>query len=142
MRSSTQGRVKSLSSGLLDTSAIIGLEHFTEAQLPSESFISAITLAELAIGPHVTRDTKEGSRRQRRLQQLEADFDVLPFDATAAREYGVLCAAALAAGRRTHRRRALDFMIAATARANALPLYTRNARDFEGLKDLLEIVAL
>lgn len=142
MRFSIRDRVKNLNRGLLDTSTIIDLDQVAEDRLPAESFISAITLAELAMGPHVTRDIRERARRQRRLQQVEADFDVLPFDATSAREYGVLCAAAMAVSREAHRRRALAFMIAATARADGLPLYTRNASDFDGLEELIEIVGV
>lgn len=142
MHSWIPDRVKNLSKGLLDTSAIIELESAPEIDIPDEPFISAVTLAELAIGPYITSDARERSKRQRRLQEVEARFDALPFDSTAARDYAALVAASVAAGRKAHRRRALDFMIAATARAAGLPLYTRNPSGFEGLEDLVEIVTV
>ncbi len=128
--------------GILDTSVIIDVAELSPEQLPKEQSISAITLVELTVGPYASSNERERARRQRRLQEVESTFDPLPFDAAAAREFGTLCAAATAAGRKARRRRALDFMIAATARAAGLPLYTRNPSDFEGLEDLVEIVAV
>jgi tRNA(fMet)-specific endonuclease VapC len=128
-------------SGLLDTSVVIDIEK-AAPQLPGRSFISAITLAELTIGPYAAINFEERTARQQRLQVVESRFESLPFDAAVARAYGNLCAAAAAAGRKAHRRRAFDYMIAATARATGLPLYTRNPSDFEGLEDLITIVAV
>ncbi|MGE3589194.1 MAG: VapC toxin family PIN domain ribonuclease, partial [Ilumatobacteraceae bacterium] len=71
--------------GLLDTSVIIDLERLDPTLLPVESAVSAITMAELAAGPHATHDADERARRQDRLQRAEAVFDPLPFDAEAAR---------------------------------------------------------
>ncbi len=87
-------------------------------------------------------DARERARRQRRLQYVETTYDPLPVDASVAREYGVVAAAVMATGRTAHRRRAFDFLVAATARANELPLYTRSAPDFAGLEDLVEIIAV
>jgi predicted nucleic acid-binding protein len=126
--------------GLVDTSVVIEIEHIPEDVLPNEIAVSAITLAELAAGPHATADRAERARRQDRLQRAEATFEPLPFDASAARAYGRVYAAS--AGRKARGRRAVDLLIAATAVAAELPLYTRNPADFAGLDTLLEVVAV
>lgn len=128
--------------GLADTGVVIDLEKIDPGELPVEVAISAVTLVELAAGPHVSRDVEERARRQDRLQRAEATFEVIPFDAAAARAYGRIYATVLAAGRKARGRRALDLLIAATALAVDLPLYTRNPGDFGGLNDLVEIVAI
>ena len=128
--------------GLLDTSVIIDLETIPATTLPIEVAISSVTLAELAAGPHATDDPAERSRRQDRLQRTEAAFDPLPFDADAARAYGRIFAAVADAGRKPRGARAVDLLIAATALATQLPLYTRNPHDFEALDDLVDVVAI
>ena len=128
--------------GLIDTSIVIDLEHIDEAVLPLELAVSAVTMAELAAGPHATTDTAERARRQDRLQRAEATFEPLPVDADVARAYGRVYATMLAAGRKARGRRALDLLIAATAVAAKLPLYTRNPDDFEGLSVVVEIVTV
>ena len=128
--------------GLLDTSVVIDWDYPTVAPaLPEEVAVCAITLAELAAGPHLATSSSEGARRQARLQQVEATFEPLPFDATAARSYGQIVAAVAETGR-SHRRRVADLLIAATAHANGLALYTRNPDDFAGLSDLVHIVGI
>jgi hypothetical protein len=126
--------------GLLDTSVVIDLERIAASALPAEVAVSSLTLAELAAGPHATSEAEERARRQDRLQRVEATFDPLPFDAAAARAYGLVYAAVMAAGRKARGRRATDLLVAAVARANGLPLYTRNPRDFAGLQALVEVV--
>jgi hypothetical protein len=127
--------------GVLDTSTVILLPRLTEAAaLPTEPVITAVTLAELSVGPLVTDDGQERAARQAHLQQAEADFDPLPFDAAAARAFGRVAASLRQAGRKTAAR-AYDAMIAATAIANDLPLYTCNPGDFEGIDDL-RLIAL
>ena len=121
---------------MLDTSVLIDLERVDSALLPAAVSISALTMAELAAGPHSTDDRTERARRQDRLQRAESTFDPLPFDAHAARAYGRLYAAAPAAGRNARGRRAIDLLIAATAMAHDLPLYTRDPDDFAGLDGL------
>jgi len=128
--------------GLLDTSVIIELERLDPARLPVESAVSAITMAELAAGPHATPDPDERARRQDRLQRAEAVFDPLPFDVEASRAYGRLYAAVVAAGRKARGGRAVDLLIAATACSAGLPLYTRNPDDFRALDDLVEVIAV
>jgi len=125
--------------GLLDTSVVIDLPGIDPSHLPAASAISALTLAELAAGPHATRDPSERARRQQRLQWAEATFDALPFDLSAARTFGVVFAAVQRAGRRG-RRRVVDLMIASVAAANGLPLYTRNAEDFRGLARVVQVI--
>jgi predicted nucleic acid-binding protein len=118
------------------------LEEIDGDLLPGEPAICALTLAELAAGPHGTDDLDERGRRQDRLQRVETTFDALPFDADAARAYGRIYAAVAAAGRKTRGRRAVDMLIAAVALATGLPLYTCNPDDFAGLGDMLEVVPI
>jgi predicted nucleic acid-binding protein len=125
---------------LVDTSVLIDLEALDPDSLPGELAVSAVTLAELAAGPHATSDPVERARRQDRLQRAEATFEPVPFDASAARAYGRVFAAVAEVGRKGRGRRALDLLIASTAAAAGLPLYTRNAKDFVGLEELVEIV--
>ena len=121
---------------MLDTSTVILLPRFRDpSSLPSEPLITAITLAELSVGPLVTDDEQQRGARQAHLQQAEADFDPLPFDAAAARAFGRVAASLRRAGREPAPR-AYDAMIAATAVANSLPLYTCNPEDFQGIDDL------
>ncbi len=126
------------SRGLIDTSVLIELPLIERDALPEELAVSAITMAELAAGPHATSDPIERARRQDRLQRAEATFDPVPYDADAARAYGRISASVLAAGRKA---RGLDLLIAATAIAAGLPLCTANAGDFAHL-DGLEIVEI
>ena len=128
--------------GIIDTSVVINLEHVAVADLPAELAVSAITLAELAAGPHATADPQERARRQDRLQRAEATFEPLPVDANVARAYGRIYAAVAAAGRKARGARSLDLLIAATALASNLPLYTSNPVHFRGTESLIDIVAL
>ena len=128
--------------GLLDTSVVIALHDIPLASLPEEPAISALTLAELAAGPHATTDPSERARRQDRLQRTEATFDPLPFDLAAARAYGRVLAAVVEQGRTARARRAVDLMVAATALAGGLPIYTRDPDDLRGLEGLVEIVTI
>ncbi len=129
------------SRGVLDTSVVIGHDLVDIALLPDESAVTAITLAELAAGPHATNDDQERARRQDRLQWAAATWDPLAFDADAARAYARVFSATKAMGR-SSRTRLADLLIAATAAANGLPLYTRNPNDFAGLDHLLDVVAV
>jgi predicted nucleic acid-binding protein len=128
--------------GLIDTSVLIEIEQVPAEALPAAVAVSAITFAELAAGPHATDDPAERARRQDRLQRAEATFEPVPFDASAARSYGRVYAATVSAGRKARGRRAVDLLIAATAVARALPVYTRNLSDFAGLEGVLEVVAV
>ncbi|GAA1788194.1 type II toxin-antitoxin system VapC family toxin [Actinomadura chokoriensis] len=134
--------------GLLDTNIMILRSWIDPAELPDEMAISAITLAELSAGPHEVRRNEEQAaydehiERARRLdvlQRTENEFDPIPFDVEAARIYGRVCAAVVAAGRKP-RHRIADLMIASVAIAEGLPLYTTNPQDFVGLEELLTVV--
>ena len=121
---------------MLDTSTVILLGRLQDAShLPAEAVISAITLAELSVGPHVARNGQERAARQAHLQQAEADFDPVPFDAQAARAFGRVAASLRSAGRKTAVR-AYDALIAASAIAEGIPLYTCNPDDFTGIDGL------
>lgn len=126
--------------GLLDTSVVVALGEADESGLPRRCLVSAITLAELSVGPLVAKSDNERMARQSVLQQVEADFDPIPFDDKAARAFGRV-AAQLRASRRKRNARAYDALIAATAVANGLPVYTCNPADFAGIDDLV-LVAL
>jgi predicted nucleic acid-binding protein len=134
--------------GLLDTNILILRRWVDHAELPAEMAISAITLAELSAGPHEVRgnheqdlydERAERARRMDVLQRAEAEFDPIPFGADAARAYGQVSAATIAIGRKS-RPRVADLMIASTAIAEGLPLFTTNPDDFRGLDRLLMVV--
>lgn len=127
--------------GLADTNIIIHLRQLRAEVLPRHLLISAVTLAELAAGPHQTDDLVERGRRIALLQRTEAMFDPLPFDDEAARHYGALAAAVVAIGRKPRRREA-DLMIASVAAANKLPLFTTNPEDFNGLAGIVHVEAV
>jgi hypothetical protein len=122
--------------GILDTSTVILLPRIENpALLPDEPLITAITLAELTVGPLVAASDEERAARQAHLQQAEADFEPIPFDANAARAFGQVAASLRRSGRRATAR-SYDAMIAATAIANEPPLYTCNPADFTGIAGL------
>ena len=127
--------------GLLDTSTLILMGRLSDtSSLPQEPVISAVTLAELSVGPLVAIDEAERADRQAHLQQAEADFEPLPFDAAAARSFGQVAASLRRAGRKPAAR-TYDAMIAATAVAHGLPVHTCNPGDFTGI-DGLTVVAV
>lgn len=128
--------------GLIDTSVLIDLDLFDPVSLPAELLISAITLAEITAGPHAASDATERARRQERLQRTEATFEPLPVDADVARAYGRAYAAVSTGGSKIRGRRGFDLLIAATAMAAGLPLYTRNPDDFAELGGLVEVLTV
>jgi predicted nucleic acid-binding protein len=131
-----------VTSGLLDTSVIIDWhDPAVIAALPDEMAISAIGAAELAAGPHLATDPLEAAKRQARLQEIESTLEPIPFDGATVRSYGLIVAAVVGEGR-TPRSRFADLLIAATAHANQLDLYTRNADDFTGLEKLVRVIAV
>lgn len=122
--------------GVLDTSTLILLTRLQDPNLlPQEPLITTVTLAELSVGPLVAKTDDERAARQAHVQQAESDFDPLPFDVAAARAFGRVALALRKSGRSV-KPRAYDVMIAATALANGLPLYTCNPKDFKGITGL------
>lgn len=121
--------------GVLDTNTVVLVGRLDPKDLPGEPVITAVTLAELSVGPLATTDEAERAVRLVRLQRVEATFEPLPFDAAAARAFGGVAASLRGSGRKT-RARAFDAMIAAIAVANDLPVYTCNPRDFAGIDGL------
>ena len=135
------GRAKRAPRGILDTSTVIVLKRLDDpSALPEEPLITAVTLAELSVGPLVIEDESERAARQAQLQQAESDFDPLPFDAASARAFARVAASLRRSGRKTTAR-TYDAMIAATAAASELPVYTCNPDDFVGIEGL-EVVAV
>jgi predicted nucleic acid-binding protein len=128
-----------VASGLLDTSVVADWhDPAMIAALPDELAISVITMAELAAGPHLATGPVEAAKRQARLQEVESVLEPIPFDGAAARSYGLVVAAVVGEGRKP-RSRFADLLIAATAHANRLDLYTRNGDDFTGLDGLVRV---
>lgn len=123
------------SAGIIDTNTLILLERLDPSVLPEEPVITAITLAELSVGPLVAVDDQARAARQARLQEAEASFEPLPFDASAARVFGRVAASLRRSGRKPSAR-AFDALIASTAIANGLELYTCNPKDYTGIDDL------
>lgn len=123
---------------VLDTSVVIASGI---GPLEGELAVSAITLAELQFGVLVAKEARVRAERLRRLSLLQRRFDALPMDEAVADSYGQLAAAVVDAGRQP-RARSLDLLIAATAHAHGARLYTRNRRDFVGIEDLVEVVAV
>jgi len=122
--------------GLLDTSVVLLLSTLEDpSSLPEFPHASAVTLAELSVGPLVARSDAERAARQAVLQQFEANFDPLPFDDRAARTFGRVAASLRSAGRKV-RARSYDAMVAAIALSHGLPLYTANPDDFRGIEGL------
>jgi predicted nucleic acid-binding protein len=126
---------------VVDTNIIAALRLYDPSELPGTILITAVTLGELSFGPHATDDPVKRAGRVAVLQHVEATFDPLPYDQSAARIYGQICAAVRVAGREP-RKRAADLMIAATAASNQLPLYTANPDNFKGSEGLVEVIAL
>lgn len=123
---------------LLDTSVVIA-EGITP--IPGLLTISVATLAELHFGILVARTDAIRAERLRRLSALQRRFDALPIDDAVAESYGQIAAAVVRIGRQP-RARTMDLIIAATAHAHSAQLYTRNAEDFVGLQDLVEVVSV
>ncbi|WP_042369720.1 type II toxin-antitoxin system VapC family toxin [Streptacidiphilus neutrinimicus] len=127
--------------GLLDTCVVIDLPSIDSRLLPVEAAVSSIVLAELAQAVAMTRDPAEMMARAQRLADVEAEFAAIPFDREAARRFGTLVALTVKANRNPRPRR-MDLLIAATASAHGLPLFTRNADDFKGLEQGVEIISV
>lgn len=126
--------------GLIDTTVAVDLATIDRNSLPAIVAVSALTLAELVVGPPGAPDELTRAKRQQHVQFVEASVEPLPFDTRCSRAYGPIYAAVVGAGRKPRGTRAIDLMIAATALAHDLPIWTRNAKDLRGLEEMIEIV--
>ncbi|WP_326797135.1 type II toxin-antitoxin system VapC family toxin [Streptomyces sp. NBC_01808] len=127
--------------GLLDTCVLIDLPDIDAEKLPVEAAVPSVVLAELAQGVAMTRDPVAILARSQRLADAESVFSSIPFDREAARRFGTLVALTVKANRNPRPRR-MDLMIAATAAAHGLPLYTRNGDDFQGLEEAVDVIVV
>lgn len=122
--------------GLLDTSVFVGTEQKRDlASLPEEAAISVMTLAELHVGVLLARGQRIRAQRLRTLARVERAFDPLPVDEAVARAFAEIVADAR---RRARRPMIVDALIAATAVAHDMPLYSQD-RDF-GLMPGVELI--
>jgi predicted nucleic acid-binding protein len=113
--------------GLLDTSVFIGQEQERDlAPLPEEAAISVMTLAELHVGVLLAATPKIRAQRLRTLARVERTFDPLSVDDPVARSFAEIVADAR---RKRRHPRMVDALVAATAVAHDLPLYSQD-RDF------------
>lgn len=120
---------------MLDTSVLIGAE---AKSLPNEAAISTVTLAELHFGVLMARNDDIRRDRLRRLAEVETRFEAIPVDSTVARSYGSMAHIVMKSGRRPQAR-TMDILIAATAHAYGVALFTRNSKDFKALDQVIEI---
>jgi len=129
--------------GLLDTSVVIAREEDPGIgeSLPPELSVSAATLAELEYGILVAKDEVTRRLRLRRLGNVESTMEALPIDAAVAHSFARVAHAVKMAGRQP-KARVMDLWIAATALPHKVPLYTRNADDFQCLEELIEIIVI
>jgi predicted nucleic acid-binding protein len=125
---------------LLDTSVVIDYPADAVASRAEAAAVSTITLAELSYGLH-TPDPLLNAAREQRYHWIVDTFAPIPFDTSAARVCGALCANVRAAGRDPKPRR-FDILIAAVAVALGIPLVTRNESDFRGIHSALHIIAV
>lgn len=129
--------------GLIDTSVAIRLETAELRCLSTALATSALTIAELVAGPLAAgHDLERQQRRRHRLRWIEASTEVLHFDLRCAHAYAQIYENVRRVGRKPRGSRTVDLLIAATALAHDLPLYTLNAKDLRGLDDLIKIVDL
>jgi predicted nucleic acid-binding protein len=109
---------------IVDTSILIAREQHQElASLPDEFAVSVMTLAELMGGVLMAADV-DRSRRMQTLRDVETGLKPLPVDEAVARAYANMAAESRRLGRKPG---IIDMLIAATAIANDLPLYTQDA---------------
>lgn len=128
------------SRGLADISVAVDQDSLASVASDVEIAISALTFAELLAGLRTASNELMRARRKAHLLRIEAWVEALPFDLACARAWAQIYAAIERIGRKPRGSRAIDLMIAATALAHDLPLYTLNPKDLRGLEDLIEIV--
>ena len=127
--------------GVLDTSTVLRLHELEPDELPIDAAITTVTLAELSVGPLLAQDDGVRAARLSQVQRAETDYgEPIPFGVEAARAFAQVAADLRGSGRKPTAR-AFDALIAATAKAAGLPLYTFHAVDLRGVTGL-DIVAL
>lgn len=124
--------MKTAPRGLLDTSVFIALEtdrQIRSDDLPDESVICPVTIAELQAGVLSAADV---DTRARRLATLDStsDIEVLAIDAEVAAHWARLRVRLAESGRRIN---VNDLWIAATAAAHGIPVVTQD-NDFDPLE--------
>ncbi|MFB9689657.1 type II toxin-antitoxin system VapC family toxin [Amycolatopsis plumensis] len=125
--------------GVIDTCVYLDLVDLDPEKLPVVHHITTVTMAELHQGVVLAKDPLTKAARTEDVAAAIVHYSPLPFDADASTRFGSLAALTVAA-KRDPRPRKMDLMIAAIASSRNLPLYTRNAKDFKGLENLLEVV--
>ena len=117
---------------LLDTNIISywmrgheGILRALKQRHPGDLAVSSITVAEIRYG--IEKSPHRQSERLRKLGLILAQIQQLPFDGTAAAEYGVIRAALEQRGTPIGER---DTQIAAIAAAHNLTIVTHNVREF------------
>ena len=120
--------------GLLDTSTFLLLERVDVERLPTRIVLSVITLAELAVGVEIAVSPTDRALRRQHLDDAR-DCEILPFDLRCAGAFGLL-AAALRRRESKRRVRSFDALIAASAIAHDITLYSANVSDFADLPGL------
>ena len=126
--------------GLIDTSVAIALKTIDRERLPRRIVVSALTIAELAGGPHGSKHDLQRVQRENQLRYVRAKVETLDFDLSCAHAYGMVYGVTIGIGRKPRGARAVDLMIAATALAHRLPLYTLNPKDLKGLEALINVI--
>lgn len=113
--------------GLLDTSVLVALEQRRKVHSwPSEGGVSVMSFGELLLGVLLATRSAVRAQRLHTLSQVD-EFELVPVDESIARHFAEIVADSRSAGRRP---KIADSLIAATARALDVPLYTQDA-DFE-----------
>ena len=92
--------------------------------------ISSITLAELEYG---VQKSVNKERNEISLMKFLSIVEILPFDSSAALEYGSICADLTTKGTKIG---TMDMLISAHARAEGLTVVTHNTREFKRVFDL------
>lgn len=122
----------SASRALLDTSVLIAAEsgrHLDTADLPDQTALSVITIAELHAGVLAAKDTATRARRLATLDSIAA-VEPLPVTADAARHWAALRIRLAEEG---HAVKINDLWIAAVAASNSLDVVTQDG-DFDAIE--------
>lgn len=106
------------------------LEHIRE-HYDDGIAVSSITLAELEYGVQASATPEKNTIA---LLKFLSIVDILPFESSAAEEYGKICADLRRKGTPIG---TMDMLIAAHGKAEQLIVVTHNTREFERVKELM-----